>query len=118
MILFLLIALLSTLLQLWLPWWTMMFAAAGLSFLLGKNFMHAFFAGFFACGTVWFIYALLITFTKGGLMTDRIAVLFSLPSSSLLYGISFLIAAIGGGLGAWLGYSLKKINSFSTQTRL
>lgn len=118
MILFLLIALLSALLQFFLPWWTMMVAAAVLSFFLGKNFRHAFFAGFFACGMVWLIYAVFITFTEGSLMTDRIAVLFSLPSSSLIYVVSFVIAAIAGGLGAWLGYSLKKINSFSTQTRL
>ncbi|HUM46564.1 MAG TPA: hypothetical protein PLD84_06535 [Chitinophagales bacterium] len=118
MILFLLIALLSALLQFFLPWWTMMVAAAVLSFFLGKNFRHAFFAGSLACGMAWLIYELLITFIEGSLMTDRIAALFSLPASSLLCGISFLIAAIGGGLGAWLGYSLKKINSFSTQTRL
>ncbi|MEO6167206.1 MAG: hypothetical protein ABIO46_13650 [Chitinophagales bacterium] len=109
MILFLLIALLSALLQLWLPWWSMMTAAILLSFFLGKNFRHAFFAGFFACGMVWLIYALAISFTAGNLMTDRIAVLFSLPASALLWLVSFLVAAIGGGIGAWLGYSLKKI---------
>ena len=107
-ILFFLIALLSGLLQLWLPWWSMMLVAAGMSFLLGKTFWQTFLAGFLACGLVWLIYAIMIAITHGSLMTDRIASLFSLPASWLLYLVSFLIAAIGGGLGAWMGYSLKR----------
>ena len=107
-LLFLLIALFSGLLQLWLPWWSMMLVAAGMSFLLGKTFWQTFFAGFLACGFVWLVYALIITITNGSIMTDRIASLFSLPASWMLYLISFLVAAIGGGLAAWLGYSLKR----------
>lgn len=107
-ILFLLIALLSGLLQLWLPWWSMILVAAGMSFLMGKTFLQTFLAGFFACGLVWLVYAVIITAANGSIMTDRIAILFSLPASWMLYVVSFLVAAIGGGLGAWLGYSLKK----------
>lgn len=110
MLLFLLIALASAALQIWFPWWSMVIAAAVLSFFMGKNFKQAFLSGFVACGLVWLVYAMMITSTEGSLMTDRIALLFTLPASWLLYVISFVIAATGGGLGASFGYSLKKLN--------
>lgn len=108
MLLFFLMALLSALLQVWLPWWCIVIVAAVLSFFGGKSFTHAIVAGFFACGTVWLLYALLITNADGSLMTERIAVLFTIQAPWLLYVISFLIAATGGGLGALLGFSLKR----------
>lgn len=108
MLLFFLIALLSALLQVWFPWWCIVIVAGVLSFFAGKSFTHALVGGFFACGSVWLLYAFFITTLEGSLMTERIAVLFKLQASWLLYVISFLIAATGGGLGALLGFSLKR----------
>lgn len=109
MLLFFLIALLSAMVQVWLPWWYLVIVAAVMSLLVGRSFRHAFLSGFLACGLVWLVYALVIGITQGNLMTVRIAELFILPASALLYVISFLIAAAGGGLGAVLGFSLKRI---------
>src|ERR1044071_6758395 len=109
MLLFFLIALLSFLIQLFLPWWSLAIVAFGCSFFLGKKAAQTFLIGFLACGLVWLLIALFIHFAKGDLMTNRIAVLLSLPSSWLLYLISFLIAGIVGGLAAASGFYLKMI---------
>lgn len=111
MLLFFLIAIFSALLQLFLPWWSMVLAAVLLSFSMGKTFRHSFFSGLLGCGIVWPVYALFVTAFQGNLMTQRIAALFSLPASWILFVIGFLVAAIAGGMGAWTGYSLKRIIS-------
>jgi hypothetical protein len=109
MLLFFLIAILSFLTQLFLPWWSLAIVAFGCSFFLGKKAAQTFLIGFLACGLVWLLMALFIHFSKGDVMTDRIAVLLSLPSSWLLYLISFLIAGIVGGLAALSGFYLRMI---------
>ena len=109
MLLFLLIAILSFLSQLFLPWWSLAIVSFGCSYFLGKKSVQTFFTGFFACGIVWLVMAIFIHFSKGNLMTNRIAELLSLPSSSILYVASFLIAGIVGGLAAVSGFYLKSI---------
>ena len=109
MMLFILIAVLSFLLQLFLPWWSMALAALAISFLLGKRSWQVFFVAFFACGIVWLMMALYIHFTKGDLMTNRIAQLLFLKGNLMLYVGTFLIAAIVGGFSALTGFYLREI---------
>lgn len=108
MILFLLILLVSALLQLWMPWWSMLIAAAVLSYLAGKSYAHAILSAFFACGIGWLGYALIISYSEGNLMTNRVAELFTLPAPWLLYLVSFLFAAVTGAIGGWSGFAIKK----------
>ena len=108
MILFLLILILSALLQIWLPWWSMLLAAGVLSCFAGKSYLHAIVCAFLACGTVWLGYALIINNTQGMLMTGRIAELLALPAVQLLYVINFAFAGITGMIGAWCGVAIKK----------
>lgn len=109
MILFLLILILSALLQIWLPWWSMLLAAGVLSCFAGKSYLHAMISAFLACGTVWLGYALIITSKEGMLMTMRIAELLTLPAMELLYVINFALAGITGMTGAWCGVAIKRI---------
>lgn len=109
MFLFFLIAVLSFLIQLFLPWWTMAIVAFSGAFFYGKKAALTFAAGLLACGVVWLLMALYIHFTHGDLMTDRIAVLLKLPASWILFPVSFFIAGIVGGLAAVSGYYLKTI---------
>jgi hypothetical protein len=111
MFLFFIIAVMSFLVQLYFPWWTMAIAAFGGAFLFGKKAAQTFATGLLACGVVWLVMALYIHFTRGDLMTDRIAVLLKLPASWILYPVSFFIAGIVGGLAAVSGYYLKTIVS-------
>ena len=107
MLLFFLIAILSGLIQIFLPWWSMTVMAAILCFFLGKNMKQVFIAGFFGCGIVWLLYSLYLTITNGSVMTERMANLFSLPGSWLLFLVSFLIASLAGSISAAAGYSLR-----------
>ena len=109
MILFFLIAILSFLLQLFLPWWSLAIASFGCAYSFGKKATQSFFAGLLGCGIVWLLMALFIHFSNGDLMTNRIGELLKLPSSSILYAASFLVAGIVGGLAAVSGYYLKAI---------
>lgn len=109
MILFLAIAFVSLLLQLFLPWWSLAIAAFACSFFLGKRAAASFSAGLLGCGLVWLLMALYVHFTKGDIMTDRIAMLLNLPSSWILFASVFLISGIVGGLAALSGYYLKAI---------
>ena len=86
-----------------------MIAAFVISFLLGKKIWQVFLSAFFACGIVWLVLAIYIHFTKGDLMTNRIAELLSLHGNSMLYVGTFLIAAIIGGVAGLAGFFLKEI---------
>jgi hypothetical protein len=108
MILFFLIAVLSWIIQLFLPWWGMAIIAATVSFFLSKKAFQTFLAGFFACGLVWLLMELYITMVNGSLMTDRMANLFSLPTGILLFVVSFIVAGLVGGLSALAGRFLKE----------
>jgi hypothetical protein len=109
MMLFFLIAILSFLVQLFLPWWSLAVVAFACSFMLGRKAATTFFTGMLASGLVWLIMALYIHFTRGDLMTDKMAVLLALPSSLILYLASFFIAGIEGGLAAISGFYLRSI---------
>ncbi len=109
MMLFFLIAILSFLVQLFLPWWSLAVVAFGCSFFLGRKATLTFFTGMLASGLVWLIMALYIHFTHGDIMTDKIAALLALPSSFILYPASFIIAGIVGGLSAVSGFYLRSI---------
>ena len=111
MVLFFLIAVLSFLLQLFLPWWIMVAIAFALSFFMGKSFRSVFFSGFSGCGFSWLLMAAYVHFTKGDLMTGRISQLLSLNSPILIFLMTFLISAIVGGVAAFAGLSLKKVIS-------
>ena len=109
MILFLIIAALSFFVQFFLPWWSMAVVAFAAAFLLGKKAMHVFLAAFSGCGLVWLLLAVYIHFTRGDLMTNRIAVLLSLHGTLILYAGTFLVAAIVGGMAGLAGFYLREI---------
>jgi hypothetical protein len=109
MFLFLLIAILGFILQLFLPWWILAIVAFACALLLAKKPVQAFSAGLFGSGLPWIMMALFIHLTRGEILTNRIAELLSLPSPLVLYAGSFLIAGVTGGLAALAGYYLKSI---------
>lgn len=109
MILFFLIAILSFVVQLFLPWWSLAVVSFGSAFFWGKKAVQSFFAGLLANGLVWLLMAVFIHFTRGDIMTNRISQLLNLPSSSILYLVAFLVAGLVGGLAGVSGYYLKSI---------
>jgi hypothetical protein len=104
----LLTALLAFLAGLVLPWWSIavisFLVAALLRQPLGKSFLAAFTAIFL----MWGLLATWIDFKNEGVLSNKIAQLFSLGNSLLLILITAILGALVAGLAAVCGASLIK----------
>lgn len=107
MILAILLALSAWLLSLILPWWSLAIPAVVLGYLLGKTGWSAFGFGFLGIGGWWLIQTVYIHLANDGILTTRIAELFSLPSSWFIILITVIIGGLSGGLSTLTGYLLK-----------
>ena len=107
----LLIALLSFLSGLYLPWWCFALAAAGISALIPQRPLWAFLAGFLALFLLWGGLAWGIDAANNNILSAKIAQILPLGGSShLLVGVTALVGALVGGGSSLCG-------SFLTTTR-
>jgi ABC-type multidrug transport system fused ATPase/permease subunit len=109
LILFLLIALLSFLLQLFLPWWIIAIVAFGAALWKATTGNTAFWSGFLAIVLVWMLMATVIHVRTDGILTERIAALLGLPASFLLIVVTALAGGIVGGMAALSGYYMRQL---------
>lgn len=100
MMLFLLIAIISLILQLFLPWWII----APLAFLLAawkaKSAKNAFLSAFLAIFLLWTITAFIYSLPNEHILANRVASMLTLPSSSSSWLMVLIISGIIGGLAA------------------
>jgi hypothetical protein len=108
LLLFLLIALLSFVLQLFMPWWIIAIVAFGAALWKATNGSTAFWSGFLAIMAVWLLMATFTHIRTEGILTSRIAALFSLPASFLLIIVTALIGGLVGGIAALSGYYVRQ----------
>lgn len=108
MILTILLALSAWLLSFVLPWWSLAFPALFFGASMGASGSHSFGYGALGIGVWWLIHTLYIYIANDGILTSRIANLFSLPYPWLLILITILIGALAGGLATLTGYLLKQ----------
>lgn len=108
MLLIILIALTSWLIGLVLPWWSLAIPCLILGGWLGKKAGRSFLYGFLGIGILWLIQTLMIDIANEGILTTRIAELFSLPHSLLVIGITVIIGGLTGGLSTLTGYLFRK----------
>lgn len=104
MFLALLMALTAWLLSLVFPWWTVAVPGLVLGARLGKSGGHSFGYGSLGIGGLWFLQSLISHIGNNGVLTDRIAHLFSLPHPWLVIFITVLIGGLCGGLTSLTGY--------------
>ena len=97
----------SWLLSLFLPWWSVLIPALFFGAWLTQGGVAAFFAGFFAAGLAWFLQALYIHIVSGGILTGRMAEMTGLGTAWAILLVTFLIAALPGGIAALTGYHFK-----------
>jgi len=90
-------------------WWTVAVAGFLISFIISSNGISSFIAGFLGIALLWFIDAAYTNFTSDSILTDKIAAIFSLPSSGLLVLITSIIGGLAGGLGALTGSHLRSL---------
>ncbi|WP_128545564.1 hypothetical protein [Larkinella soli] len=115
MIPFLMIALLSAIAQLFLPWWVIAVVAFTVCFWRKPSGGRAFLSGFLGIGLVWLLYALLIHLRTDGLLTARMAeLLFKSSSPALLLLVTLLIGGLVGGFAGVAGSGMRQV--FSTNS--
>lgn len=105
-----LIALLSLLSGLYMPWWAFAFAAALVTVLIPLRPGWAFVAGFIALFLLWGAMAFAQDNANAGILSSKVASILPLGGSSmLLILVTALIGALIGGAAALTGSLLKKM---------
>ncbi len=109
MLLFVLILVISLLLQLMLPWWIIALVAFGLAAWKGSSDRQAWLAGFAAIFVGWAVAAWIPHIRNEGILTAKIAELFYLPTAQLVIWITALVGGMIGGIAAWSGYCWRRV---------
>ena len=104
----LLIALLSYIAGLYLPWWSIALVAFAVSLLITQSLGAAFLSGFTGIFLLWALLAVWIDSKNESLLSHKIAQLFPLGGSSiLLIIVTALVGGLVGGLAAMSGAALR-----------
>jgi hypothetical protein len=104
-----LIALLSFVLGLFFPWWTIAIAAFAVSALIPQRPLLAFLSGFAALFFFWGLLALIVDLRNESILSSRVAAVLPLGGSAIaiLLVTAFVGALVGGG-GALTASFLRK----------
>ncbi len=100
-------AVLAYLIQTILPWWSVVIASFSVSFIISTKGLSSFVGGFVGIGILWFALATIIDYQTDSILTDRVAGIFSLPTSQLLILSTSIIGGLAGGFGALTGSYLR-----------
>ena len=118
MIELILIAILSLLVQLILPWWSLAVVAFIICFLRSPNGGRAFLSGFAGVALVWLVYAFFIHTRTDGVFTGRMSeLLFKMNTSALPLLVTALIGGLVGGLAGLSGYFVKQATGDRPENR-
>ncbi|MEO6830900.1 MAG: hypothetical protein ABI378_01615 [Chitinophagaceae bacterium] len=105
----LLLALVAGFAEWFAPWWT----AAIVAFIIGlyqPTTGKAFLAGFCGIALLWLGFALWRDIPNEHILSTRMALLFKLPSFGLYLSVTAILGGLIGGLAAWSGAQLKRVN--------
>jgi hypothetical protein len=106
----LLIALLTGLAQLVLPWWIVGPIAFGACYFMAGSAGRAFAEGTAGVALVWMVYTLFIHFSTGGSFTTTMStLLFKNPNAGLLLTAAPLVAGLAGGLAGLSGFYVRQL---------
>lgn len=103
------IALLSGVAQLFMPFWIVVVVAAIVSVFTSDNVASGFASGTTAIGTLWLFTALFLDLSSFSVLTNKMVELFALPSKGHLIAITVAIGSLLGGMGAMTGTLLRQI---------
>jgi len=101
-------ALLSFVLGLYLPWWSIAIAAFISTLLIPMRAMKGFLSGFFGVFILWALLAWWIDLKNQGILSKKVAEIFPLGGSAfLLILVTAFIGALVGGFAAMSGSYLR-----------
>jgi hypothetical protein len=104
----LLIAALSFLAGLFLPWWSIAIVAFLIALLIPQRISKAFLSGLLGIFLLWTVIALWIDIKNDSILSHKVSELFKLGGSSiLLILVTALIGGLVGGFAAMAGSSLR-----------
>ncbi len=103
------IALLSGVAQLFMPFWIVAVIAAIVSLLTADNAISGFASGALAISTLWMIAILYLDISTFSVLTNKMTTLFALPSKTSLILFTIFIGALLGGMGASTGALLRQL---------
>lgn len=101
----LLTAVLSALLQTFLPWWTIAIAALVVAYFLQQKSGLAFVAGFFGVFVLWVGYAYFLSSANDNLLAAKITELLKALTQGSVLGLYLLTGLIGGLVGGFAALS-------------
>lgn len=109
MIQILLIAILSLLAQVLLPWWSLAIVAFLVCFWRSLGAGRAFSYGFAGIALVWLCYALLIHIRTDGIFTSRMSeLLFKTNNAAIPMLVTAILGGLVGGLAGLSGYFVRQ----------
>ncbi len=103
LLLVILIAVLSAVAEMFLPWWSIAIVAFVISAFAKQNSGRAFLAGFCGIALFWLTAILLRDIPNQHILSARMATLFKLPNHALFIVVTIFIGGLVGGLSAWAG---------------
>lgn len=101
-----LIAVVAYVLEFFLPWYSLAFAAFGVSIVLQSK--SNFLAGFLGIALLWFMAAWFIDSNAASGLAERVAQIFPVHKKIYLMLIGALLAGLVGGFAAVAGASLRR----------
>ena len=104
---FVIIVVLSAVLQLFLPWWVVAVVPFAVYFWRPGN--SAFWVSFAAIAFVWLAYGFYLHLVSDGAMSNRIAEIFSLSNGYILLLVTAFIGGLVGGISGLSGFLVKGV---------
>lgn len=118
MIELILIAIVSLLAQLVLPWWSLAVVAFSICFWRSSGGGRAFLSSFAGIALVWLIYATIIHTRTDGSFTGRMSeLLFKTNTSALPLLVTALVGGLVGGLAGLSGYFVRQAVGNQSENR-
>jgi hypothetical protein len=106
--LFLLILILSLIAQLFLPWWSVAVVCFALAFWKAHRGGQAFTAGFLGVGLTWLGAALFWQVVSDGILSARVAEMFTVGSPWVLLVVTVILGGLVGGVSAVSGFFVRR----------
>ncbi len=99
----------SYLMELFLPWWSVVVVAFLVNLWLPTKGIGAFLSGLLGVGLLWLIYAWLIDAETASIMSERMADIFRLGNPALMIALTGLAGGLVGGFAALSGSQFRHI---------
>lgn len=103
-----LIAVLSAVAEVFLPWWMIAVVPFPLAMIMNKKGSTSFLAGFAGIALFWLVAVLVKDIPNEHILSRRMATLFKLPNYGLLILVVTVLGGLIGGLSAWAGSLLRQ----------